>query len=45
MDFLQHFNTLWHSSPFSVLFLVRIFEHAIAEIDKNESADFIVEYA
>lgn len=39
----EHQSTLWYSTPFAVLFLVRIFEHAIAEIDKNEIAAFIVE--
>lgn len=40
---IEHQGTLWHSTPFAMIFLARIFEHAIPEISKNECADFIIE--
>ncbi len=43
MSNIEHQDTLWHSTPFAMIFLIRIFEHAIPEIGKNECADYIVE--
>ncbi len=40
---IEHQGTLWHSTPFAMIFLARIFEHAIPEISKNACADFIIE--
>ena len=40
---IEHQETLWHSTPFAMIFLARIFEHAIPEISKNACADFIIE--
>lgn len=40
---IEHQETLWHSTPFALIFLTRIFEHAIPEISKNACADFIIE--
>lgn len=40
---IEHQGTLWHSTPFAMIFLIRIFEHAIPEIGQNECADFIIE--
>lgn len=39
---IEHQDTLWHSTPFAMIFLIRIFEHAIPEIGKNKCADYIV---
>ena len=40
---IEHQGTLCHSTPFAMIFLARIFEHAIPEISKNACADFIIE--
>ncbi len=40
---IEHQSTLWHSTPFAMIFLVRIFEHAIPQTTENECADFIVD--
>lgn len=40
---IEHQSTLWHATPFAMIFLVRIFEHALDEMDENEVAYFIVE--
>ena len=40
---IEHQGTLWHSTPFAMIFLARIFEHAIPEVSKNACADFIIE--
>lgn len=39
---IEHQSTLWHATPFAMIFLVRIFEHAVAQKEKNETANFIV---
>ena len=39
---IEHQDTLWHATPFTLIFLIHIFEHAIPEIGKNECADYIV---
>lgn len=41
---MEHQGTLWHSTPFAMIFLVRIFRKAISEKGNNEMADFIVEH-
>lgn len=40
---IEHQGTLWHSTPFAMIFLVRLLEHAIPEIGKNKCADYIIE--
>ena len=40
---IEHQSSLWHSTPFAMIFLVHIFEHAIPEIGKNTCADYIIE--
>lgn len=40
---IEHQETLCHSTPFAMIFLARIFEHAISEISKNACAGFIIE--
>lgn len=42
-DNIEHQETLWHSTPFAMIFLVRIFEKAVSEINKNETANFLIE--
>lgn len=41
---IEHQSTLWHSTPFSVIFLVRILEHALETMDKNKTAHFLAEH-
>ena len=41
---IEHQSTLWHATPFAIIFLVRIFDNAISKIDTNPCAKFIVEY-
>lgn len=40
---IEHQSTLWHSSPFAMIFLVRIFERAVSKMNNNEIADFVAE--
>ena len=40
---IEHQGTLWHSTPFAMIFLVRAFGHAIPEIAQNACAEYIVE--
>lgn len=40
---IEHQSTLWHSTPFAVIFLTRIFEQAISKMNKSEIAYFISE--
>ncbi len=42
MNDIEHQGTLWHSTPFAMIFLVRILDHAIAETQKKEIADYII---
>lgn len=39
---IEHQGTLWHSTAFSIVFLVRIFEHALENMKENETAHYIV---
>lgn len=41
---IEHQSTLWHATPFAIIFLVRIFDDAISKIATNPCAKFIVEY-
>lgn len=40
---IEHQSTLWHSTPFSMIFLVRIFERAVTKMEKKEIAYLIME--
>lgn len=40
---IEHQSTLWRATPFSMIFLVRSFEKAVAEMNHNKIAFFIVE--
>ena len=40
---IEHQGTLWHSTPFAMIFLVRIFERAVFNTSNNEVALFLVE--
>ncbi len=40
---IEHQGTLWHSTAFSVIFLVRIFEHALNNMEENEIACYLAE--
>lgn len=40
---IEHQETFWHATPFSMIFLVRIFESAVSELEKKEIAYFITE--
>ena len=40
----EHQSTLWHATPFAIIFLVRIFDDAISKMNTNPCAKFIVEY-
>lgn len=39
----EHQSTLWHATPFTMIILARIFEHAISQLNQNKIADFITE--
>ena len=40
---IEHQSTLWHSTPFALIFLLRIFEKAVAEQRHNEVARYLAE--
>ena len=40
---IEHQSTLWHSTPFALIFLLRIFKKAIAEQGHNEVARYLSE--
>ncbi len=40
---IEHQSTFWHSTPFAMIFLVRIFKHAVLEMEKNRAANYITE--
>lgn len=40
---IEHQSTLWHSTPFTILFLTRIFVKAVSKMKKSEIAYFITE--
>lgn len=40
---IEHQSTLWRATPFSMIFLARIFKKAVAQMNDNRVAFFIVE--
>lgn len=40
---IEHQSTLWRATPFAMIFLVRIFKKAVAEMDNNDVAYSVVE--
>ena len=39
---MEHQSTLWHATPFGMVFLSRILEKALAESERNSVAYFLV---
>ncbi len=39
----EHQSTLWHSAPFTMIFLAKLFERAAAKYKHNKAAHYIVE--
>ena len=39
---IEHQSTLWHATPFSIIFLARIFVKAVAERNTNENARYLI---
>lgn len=40
---IEHQTTLWHATPFAMVFLLRIFKKALEERTQNEVAHYLVE--
>ena len=40
---IEHQSTLWHATPFAMVFLLRIFKKALEEKTQNEVAHYLVE--
>ena len=40
---IEHQSTLWHATPFAMVFLLRIFKKALEERTQNEEAHYLVE--
>ncbi len=40
---IEHQSTLWHATPFALVFLLRIFKKALEERTQNEVAHYLVE--
>lgn len=40
---IEHQSTLWHATPFFIIFLARIFVKAVAERNTNENARYLIE--
>ena len=40
---IEHQSTLWHATPFAMIFLLRIFKKALEERTQNEVAHYLVE--
>ena len=40
---IEHQSTLWHATPFAMVFLLRIFKKALEERTQNEVAHYFVE--
>lgn len=40
---MEHQGTLWHATPFGMVFLCRILEKALAESEQNRVAHFLTE--
>ena len=41
---IEHQSTLWHATPFAMVFLLRIFKKALEERTQNEVAHYLVEH-
>lgn len=39
---IEHQNTFWHSTPFAMVFLVRLFEEVLPEVNTNAIAQCII---
>ena len=39
---IEHQSTLWHATPFALIFLLRIFKKAVEEQGHNETARYLV---
>lgn len=39
----EHQGTLWHATPFALIFLVRLLEKAASELDRSKTAGYIGE--
>lgn len=42
MNDIEHQGTLWHSTPFAMIFLVRSLEHAVGETEERQIADYMI---
>ena len=40
---IEHQSTLWHATPFAMVYLLRIFKKALEERTKNEVAHYLLE--
>jgi len=40
---IEHQSTLWHATPFAMIFLYRILKNALEQRDKNEIAKYLAE--
>ncbi|RRD94654.1 hypothetical protein EII17_07020 [Clostridiales bacterium COT073_COT-073] len=40
---IEHQSTLWHATPFALIFLLRIFEYASEKRESNKVANYITE--
>ena len=40
---IEHQSTLWHATPFALIFLTRIFMKALTQSSTNKNAHYIVE--
>ena len=40
---IEHQSTLWHATPFAMIFLLRIFKKALEERTQNEVAQYLAE--
>ena len=40
---IEHQSTLWHATPFAMIFLLRIFKKALEERHQNEVAQYLAE--
>lgn len=39
---IEHQSTLWHATPFALIFLVRIFKKAVSKMKNDEIGNFVV---
>ena len=40
---IEHQSTLWHCTPFAMIFLIHTFKQALSQINQNTCADYVVE--